>query len=121
MPNPWLVKIVLFKFISLIYKISYYTVLYIYLYICMNIILDFKYKKCISLSFLGLSHTDHYEEIAADSMDKIYKLIYNTYKALEHRGNPDLLQIHLAEIPPAFHNRLNYLAQYGCQVPLFFN
>ena len=74
---------------------------------------DYKCKKSVCS---GLAKTNNYEEIPADSLDEIYKLIYHVFGALKHRADPKLMNEHLQHIPSTYHRKLNYLAQYGAQV-----
>ena len=78
---------------------------------------DTESKKCYVLNYVytGLSHTEHHEEIPADTQDKIYKLLYHTFKALEATNHSSRMK-HLSEIPQEYHQKLHYLAQYGVQV-----
>ena len=74
----------------------------------------------IVLSDLGLAHTEHHQEIPADSQDRIFQLVHHAFKALKHRDDKDVLAKHLAKIPQNFHSRLHSLIQYGVQVILKF-
>lgn len=65
---------------------------------------------------LGLSFTEHHQEVPADSIDQIFKLVYHAFEALKKRDDPNLLATHLVNIPADFHPKLNQIAQYGVQV-----
>ena len=55
----------------------------------------------------GRADTTHKEEIPADTLENIYRLLWNGKTALENRGVEDYVEKYLAKIPPVYHTLLN--------------
>ena len=68
----------------------------------------------------GRGDTTHKEEIPAETLEKIYELLWNIKEALENRGVEDYIETYFAKIPAEFHSQLHRLLQYGAGLILNF-
>ena len=68
----------------------------------------------------GRADTTHKEEIPADTLEKIYRLLWDVKTALENRGAEDYVEKYLAKIPPVYHTLLNKVLQWGAGLLLNF-
>ena len=60
------------------------------------------------------AETDHHEEVDALTMTGIMELLTNVKNTLEARGT-ESYRVLLSRVPAGYHDKLNYLLQYGAQ------
>ena len=68
----------------------------------------------------GRGDTTHKEEVPADTLEKIYRLLWDVKTALENRGEEDYEEKYLSKIPAVYHTMLHKLLQWGAGMLLNF-
>ena len=77
--------------------------------------LEFNSLPSNFMILIGLSDTQHFDEISPETVEKLFELFNNLVLVLNKRGEKDYCK-YLECLPAKFHHRLNYLLQYMAQV-----